>query len=72
MLKGSWQKLRNQRVSVSISGKPLTSVTSTCYFGILIDQRLTWKLHIASVLKRVRYTMYALQRLKPLPGHLLF
>ena len=72
MLIGSWQKLRNRSVSVSIDGKPLASVTSTRYLGVLIDQHLTWKLHVDNVLKRVRCKLYALYRLKPLPGHLLF
>ena len=48
MLIGSWQKLRNRSVSVSINGKALASVTSTRYLGVLIDQHLTWKLHVAS------------------------
>ena len=72
MLIGSWQKLWNQSVSVSINGKPLASVTSTHYLGVLIDRHLTWKLHVDNVLKRIRCKLYALYRLKPLPGHLLF
>ena len=72
MLIGSWQKLRNQSVSVSINGKPLASVTSTHYLGVLIDQHLTWKSHVDNVLKRIRCKLYALYRLKPLLGHLLF
>ena len=72
MLIGSWQKLRNLSVSVSINGRALASVTSTRYIGGLIDQHLTWKLHIANVLKRIRSKLYALYHLKPLPGHLLF
>ena len=73
MLIGSWQKLRNKSVSVSIDGKPLASVTSTRYLkGVLIDRHSTWKLHVDNVLKRVRCKLYALYHLKPLPGHLLF
>ena len=71
MLIGSWQRLWNRSVSVSINGKPLASVTSTRYLGILIDQHLTWKSHVDNVLKRVRCKLYALFRLKPLPSHLL-
>ena len=59
-------------MSVSINGKPLTSVTSTHYLGVLIDQHLTWKSHVNNVLKRVRCKLYALYCLKPLLGHLLF
>ena len=72
MLIGSWQKLRNRSVSVSINGRALTSVTSTHYLGVLIDQHLTWKLHVANVLKWIRSKLYALYRLRSLPGHLLF
>ena len=72
MLIGSWQKLRGRSVTVSINVKPLASVTSTRYLGVLIDQHLNWKLHINHVLNRVRSKLYALHRLKPLPGHLLF
>ena len=59
-------------MSVSINGKSLASVTSIHYLGVLIDQHLTWKLHVNNALKRVRSKLYALYRLKPLPGHLLF
>ena len=76
MLIGSWQKLQNQSVSVFINGKALASVTSTCqgtrYLGVLIDQHLTWKLHVANILEQIRSKLYALYRLRPLPGHLLF
>ena len=69
VLIGSWQRLRGWSVTVSINGKPLASVTSNHYLGVLIDQHLTWKLHVNNVLKRVSYILY---HLKPLPGHLLF
>ena len=38
---------------------------------MIIDQHLTWKLHVSYVMKRVRCKMFALNRLKPLPDHLL-
>ena len=72
MLIGSWQKLQNQSVSVSINGRAFASVTSTRYLGVFIDQHLTWKLHVANVLKRIRSKLYALYRLRPLPDYLLF
>ena len=72
MLIGSWQKLRNQSVSVSINSRALASVTSTRYLGVLIDQHLMWKLLVANVLKGIRSKLYALYHLRPLPGHLLF
>ena len=72
MLLGSWLKLRDQSVSVSVNGRALASVTSSHYLGVLIDQHLTWKLHVANVLKRIRSKLYALYHLRPLPGHLLF
>ena len=59
-------------MSVSINGRALTSVTSTRYLGVLIDQHLTWKLHVANVLKQIRSKLYALYRLRPLTGHMLF
>ena len=70
MLIGSWQKLWNRSMSVSINGKALASVTSTRYLGVLIDQHLIWKLHVANVLTRIRSKLYALYCLRPLPGHL--
>ena len=53
-------------------GRALASVTSTRYLGVLIDQDLTWKLHVANVLKQIRSKLYALYRLRPSPAHLLF
>ena len=35
---GSWQKLQNRSVSVSINGKPLTSISSTRYLGVLMHR----------------------------------
>ena len=74
MLIGSWQKLWNRSVSVFVNGKALASVTSTCqvtcYLGIVIDQHLTWKLHVANVLEQIRSKLYTLYHLRPLPGHL--
>ena len=58
-------------MSVSINGRALASVTCTRYLAVLIDQHLTWKLHVANVLKWIRSKLYALYRLRPLPGHLL-
>ena len=72
LLIGSWQKLQNRSVSVSVNGRALTSVTSTSYLGVLIDQHLTWKLHVANVLKQIRSKLYPLYHLRPLPGYLLF
>ena len=57
---------------MSINGKALASVTSTRYLDVLIDQHLTWKLHVANVLKQIRSKLYALYCLRPLQGHLLF
>ena len=71
ILIGSWKNLQNQSVLVSINGKPLASVASTHYLGVFIDQHLTWKSHVDNVLKSVRCKLYALYRLKPLPGHLI-
>ena len=59
-------------MSVSNNGKALASVTSTHYLGILINQYLTWKLHVANVLKWIRSQLYALYHLRPLPGHSLY
>ena len=39
MLIGSWQKLQNQSVSVSINRKALAFVTSTCYLGVKLISR---------------------------------
>ena len=72
MLISSWQKLQNCSVSVSIKGKPLASITSTRYLGVLIDQHLNWKSYVDNVLKRNRCKLHSLYHLKPLPGHLLF
>ena len=57
-------------VSINAYGKPLTSVSSTRYLSVHIDQHLNWKL--INVLKRVRCKLYTLYYLKPLLGHLLF
>ena len=62
MLVGSWQKLQNYTVSLSINGKVLACVTSTRYLGVIVDQHLTWKLHVNYVLKRIRCKLYALNR----------
>ena len=51
---------------MSINVKALASVTSTCYLGVVIDQHMTWKLHVANVLKRIRSKLCALHYLRPL------
>jgi len=51
--------------------KALACAASTRYLGIIVDQYLTWKLHVDYVLRRVRSKLYALNRMKPLPGYLL-
>ena len=72
LLIGSWQKLQNRSASVLINGKPRSSITNSCYLGVLIDQDLSWKSHVDNVLKRIRCKLYALYHLKPMPSHLLF
>ena len=54
-----------------LNGKTLTFVTTTRYLGVIIDQHLTWKAHVSYVLKKARYKLFALNRLKPLPDNLL-
>ena len=58
-------------MSLFINGKALACVTSTCYLGVIVDEHLTWKLHINYVLKRIRCKLYALNRMKPLPDYIL-
>ena len=60
---GSWQKLRDRCVSIFINGTTLARVADHSY-------RPEFVLEI-SVLKRVRYKLYTLRHLNPLPDHLL-
>ena len=66
MLIGSRQKLRDHKVSTLIGGRPLPQVTSMKYLGVIIDQHLTWQYHIEYILKKIRFKLYGLHRLKPL------
>ena len=58
-------------MSLLLNRKTLTFVTTTRYLGVIIDQHLTWKAHVSYVLKKARYKLFALNRLKPLPDNLL-
>ena len=42
MLIGSHQHVGHQHMAVNIAGNPLRHVTIAKYFGIYIDQHLTW------------------------------
>ena len=42
MLNGTRQKINHHNVTVHISGQVLSQVPFTKYFGVFIDQNLTW------------------------------
>ena len=58
-------------MSLFINGKALTCVASTRYLGVIVDQCLTWKLHVCYISKQIRCKFHALNRMKPLPDYLL-
>ena len=55
MLIGSRQKVGDQQLAIAIDDKPLRSVSVTRYLGVYIDQCLTWRTHVDSILSKVRY-----------------
>ena len=63
MLIGSRQKVGGQQLAIAIDDKPLRSVSGTRYLGVYIDQCLTWRTHVDSILSKVRYKMYCIKRL---------
>jgi len=71
MLIGSYQKLSNNDLRVTVDGKQLSRVSSVKYLGLSLDEHLTWHQHTASVLQRVYSRIHCLYRLCPLPAALL-
>ena len=53
MLIGSRQRIANKSLSVSIGGTLLAQLNSVRYLGVIIDNTLSWTLHISSVVSRV-------------------
>ena len=51
---GSRQRIANKSLNVSIGGTLLAQVNSVRYLGILIDNTLSWTLHISNVVSKVR------------------
>jgi len=71
MLIGSHQKLRNYDLCVTVDGKQLSRVSSAKYFGLHIDENLSWHQHTANVTQRAYYRIHCLNCLHPLPADLL-
>ena len=71
MLIDSHQKLRNYDLYVTVYGKQLSRVSSAKYFGLHIDENLSWHQHTANVTQRVYSRIHCLNRLCPLPADLL-
>ena len=54
MLIGSRQRIANKSLNVSIGGTLLAQVNSVRYLGVLIDNTLSWTLHISNVVSSVK------------------
>ena len=71
MLLGSRQRIANKSLDVSVGGTSLPQVNSVRYLGIIIDNTLSWSLHISSVVSRVRSHVASLIRYGSLPPAVL-
>ena len=71
MLIGSWQKLQDSDLCVSINGRQLSRVPSLKYLGVYIDEHLTWQKHTQYVYQRVQSRLHCLYHLCPLSDTLL-
>ena len=71
MLIGTIQKIKNQKLCLSVDGSTMKQVQSTKYLGVIIDETLTWNEHVDYILRRVRAKLAAIGRLKPLPNNVL-
>ena len=69
MLFGTRQRIGNQSLNLLLNGKPILQVQSAKYLGM--DPQLTWREHTIKTISKARSRIHAINRLKPLPGHLL-
>jgi len=71
MLIGSQQRIANKSLKVSIGGSSLTQVNSVRYLEVIIDNMLSWNLHISNVVSRVRSCVASIIRYGTLPPAVL-
>jgi len=72
MLIGSYQRVSDQTLSVSVGGNVLSQVHSVQYLGVLIDSTLSWNLHICNMISRVRSRLASIIRFGSLPPAVLY
>ena len=67
MLIGSWQRLGSlgHSPSLKIDGAPISQVPSTKSLGILIDEKLSWNVHIENLSKKIASGIGALKHIRP-------
>ena len=68
MLIGTYQRLRDSSLSLTLYYDNLRCVDNTKYLCLIIDKHLTWSVHLAYVKKEFRSKVSAICRLKPLPS----
>ena len=71
MLFGTRQRIGNRSLDLSLNGIPVSQVQSVKYLGLIMDPQLTWKEHTIKTISKAKSRIYAINRLKPLSGHLL-
>ena len=64
MLIGLHQKVGSQCLAIAINNKPLCSVSIAKYLGVYIDQCLTWRTHVDSILSKARFKMCCIKCLQ--------
>ena len=68
MIIGSRQKLLaegNPEPRIRIDNKSIEKVTHTRSLGLIIDNRLTWAIHISEISKKVSMAIGAMKRIRP-------
>ena len=68
MLIGSRQRLCTLTVPPrpSINGSPIEHVTAAKSLGVLIDDKLTWRCHIAKLTKKIAFGIGVIKRIRDL------
>ena len=56
---------------MSLNNRPITRLSSFTFLGIIIDQKLTFREHVAYVCRKIAKTQGVMLRLNYLPSHIL-
>ena len=64
MVIGTTGRVKNSRLNITIYGEHIEQVHEIKYLGVIIDQHLTWKVHIDMVSSKISQTIGYINRIK--------